>query len=169
MKQLICAVLLVGGVLWPATAKAQMIILTRHAERADAGTPSAGAAMTSSNDPLLSEVGKARAAKLAAMLKDAGLVAVYTTEYKRTIDTGAPIAAAANVTPKVIPARDAAALLAAIKSHTTGTILIVGHSNTVPEIIKALGGPAVTIDDADYDNVFFLGPGGALTRIRFKP
>lgn len=169
MKLLCAAALLCAVVLSPTVASAQMIILTRHAERADAGTPAATAAMTAANDPALSDVGKARATRLAAMLKDAGIVAVYTTEYKRTMDTGAPVAAAAVVTPTVVPARDMAALIARLKAHATGTVLVVGHSNTVPEIIKALGGPTVTIDDADYDNLFFLGPGGALTKIRYRP
>jgi broad specificity phosphatase PhoE len=168
MKLFCAAAVFFAAALIPVTASAQMIILTRHAERADGGA-AAGATMTQSNDPSLSEAGKARAAKLASMLKDSGIVAIYTTEFRRTVETALPLEDATKVAGQVVAARDMAALIGKLKAHTSGTVLVVGHSNTVPEIIKALGGPAVTIDDADYDNMFFLGPGGALTKIRWRP
>src|SRR5690606_18387538 len=80
-----------------SVAEAQMVIVVRHAERADAGA-AAGAAMTASPDPELSAAGKARAQGLAAMLKDVGVAAIYTTEYRRTIDTAQPLADALSVT-----------------------------------------------------------------------
>jgi hypothetical protein len=46
---------------------------------------------------------------------------------------------------------------------------VVGHSNTVPAIIKALGGMDVTLADSEYDSLFFVAPDGTTTRIRFKP
>lgn len=158
----------VGALAVPSVASAQMVIVVRHAERADAGAP-AGNAMTASPDPELSAAGKARAQALAAMLKDAGVTAIYTTEYIRTKDTAAPLAAATNVTAEVVSARDQAALIARLKAHTGGAVLVVGHSNTVPAIVKALGGPDVTIGESEYDSLFFVAPGGVTTRIRFKP
>lgn len=150
----------------PALASAQMVILVRHAERADAGTP-AGAAMQGNPDPELSAAGKARAQKLAGMLKDAGVTAIYTTQYIRTKDTAKPLADLLKMTPEVIQSRDADGLVAKIKAQPKGVVLVVGHSNSVPAIIKALGGPDVTIGESEYDNLFFLAPGGLLTRIRF--
>jgi len=117
----------------------------------------------------LSAAGKARAQALAAMLKDAGVTAIYTTEFIRTKDTAAPLAQALKVTAEVIPARDQATLIAKIKAHTSGAVLVVGHSNTVPAIIKALGGMDVTLADSEYDSLFFVAPDGTTTRIRFKP
>lgn len=172
MKSLMwCGVVLLAiGLAAPAVASAQMVILVRHAERADAGAGApAGAAMTAAPDPELSAAGKARAATLAAMLKDAGITAIYTTEYRRTRDTAAPLADLLKLSSEAISARDQAALLAKIKAHTSGAVLVVGHSNTVPAIIKALGGPDVTIGDNEYDNLFFVGPGGVTTRVRFRP
>ena len=92
-----------------ATASAQgTIYLVRHAERADSGTM---AGTTMATDPDLSEAGRARAASLAVMLKDAGIKAIYTTEYKRTRQTAEPLAKAIGVTATVVPARDMKALV----------------------------------------------------------
>lgn len=161
-------VALVAVGLVPSVASAQMVIVVRHAERADAGAP-AGNAMTAAPDPELSAAGKARAQALAAMLKDAGVTAIYTTEFRRTKDTALPLAEALKIAAEVVSSRDQAALIAKIKGNTTGAVLVVGHSNTVPTIIKALGGADVTVADNEYDSLFFVAPGGATTRIRFKP
>jgi len=49
-------------------------------------------------------------------------------------------------------------------------VLVVGHSNTIPAVVKALGGPEVTIGENEYDNLFILVPGtGTLSRIKFEP
>lgn len=165
----VASVALVSAGLVPSVAEAQMVIVVRHAERADGGVGAPGAMMTNANDPELSAAGKARAQALAAMLKDGGVTAIYTTEYRRTKDTAAPLAEALKLTSEVVPARDQAALIAKIKANTAGTVLVVGHSNTVPMIIKALGGADVTVADNEYDSLFFVAPGGATTRIRFKP
>ena len=55
------------------------------------------------------------------------------------------------------------------RDPTEGNALVVGHSNTVPTIIKALGGADVTVGESEYDSLFFVAPGGLTTRIRFKP
>jgi broad specificity phosphatase PhoE len=170
MKSVLSVLILgmVAAMAAPSVASAQMAIVVRHAERADAGAP-AGNAMTAAPDPELSAAGKARAQALAAMLKDAGVTAIYTTEFIRTKDTAAPLAQALKVTAEIIPARDQATLIAKIKAHARGAVLVVGHSNTVPAIIKALGGMDVTLADSEYDSLFFVAPDGTTTRIRFKP
>jgi broad specificity phosphatase PhoE len=149
----------------PAVASAQQLVfVVRHAERADAG----GGAMATA-DPPLSPAGRARAATLAAMLADAGVKAIYITEFIRTQETAEPLAAKLRLRPVQVPAADPAALVAKMKSdHPRDIVLVVGHSNTLPAIIKALGGPAVTIGDNEYDNVFVIVPStGTMTRIRF--
>lgn len=147
----------------PSVSFAQkMIILTRHAERAD------GAATMGSSDPKLSAAGAERAQKLVAMLADANIAAIFTTEYTRTKDTAGPLAARIKVSPEVIAAAQMNALLEKIKSHPDDTVFVVGHSNTVPMIIKALGGPDVSIGDNEYDNLFFYVPATkTLTRVRY--
>ena len=167
MKSWWTFVLTMCAMMVPAVAKGQMVIVARHAERADGGAGTG--TMTSGNDPELSEAGKARAQKLAAMLADAGVVAIYTTEYKRSKDTAEPLAAKTGVKVEVISSKDLPGLVAKIKSHTTGAVLVVGHSNTVPQIVKALGGSAVTMADDEYDSLYFVAANGTTTRIRYKP
>lgn len=152
-----------GISLMPSVSFAQrMVILTRHAERAD------GAATMGSSDPKLSAAGTERAAKLAAMLSDANIGAIFTTEYTRTKDTAAPLALKIKVTSEVVSASQMDALIAKIKSLPEATVFVVGHSNTVPMIIKALGGPDVSIGDNEYDNLFFFVPATkTLTRVRY--
>ncbi len=152
-----------GMILVPSISFAQrMVILARHAERAD------GAATMGGSDPKLSAAGSARAEKLAAMLADASIAAIFTTEYARTKDTAGPLAAKIKVAPEVIGAAQMNALLEKIKSHPDETVFVVGHSNTVPMIIKALGGPDVSIGDNEYDNLFLYVPATkTLTRVRY--
>ena len=91
MRHLVAASLAII-VLAPAAASAQkLVIVVRHAERADGG---AGVSMAGAPaDPLLSAAGEARAAKLAGMLEEAAITAIVVTEFRRTQDTAKPIAA----------------------------------------------------------------------------
>jgi broad specificity phosphatase PhoE len=159
-------VVALAGVVQPAEALAQkLVIVVRHAERADGGSMAAGA----QTDPPLSAAGEARAQKLAAMLADAGVKAIFTTELKRTQDTARPLAAKLGLTLQTMPARDTAALVERVKrDHAADIVLIVGHSNTVPAIVKAFGGGDVSVPDTDYDSLFVLAPAtGGVTRIRY--
>ena len=123
------------------------VFLARHAEKAQSGDP---------KDPDLSEAGRARATALATVLKDAGITAVYATEFKRTQETAEPLARALGLTTVIVPGKDTQALAARLK-QAQGNALVVGHSDTVPEILKALGVAAPpSIADADYDNLFVL-------------
>ncbi|HZB25046.1 MAG TPA: phosphoglycerate mutase family protein [Vicinamibacterales bacterium] len=154
----------------PAVAAAQTIFVVRHAERADAGMAAAPGA-----DPDLSAAGRVRAESLAWVLKDARITRIYTSELKRTRQTAEPMARAAGVEATSVPARDVAALLEQVKAGK-GNTLIVGHSNTVPEILKGLGVvEAVAIDDAEHDNLFIVttvttaaGEGRTFVRVRYR-
>jgi broad specificity phosphatase PhoE len=154
----------------PALSFAQsMVIFVRHAERADGG-PAAGTGMTGAPaDPLLSAAGKARADKLATMLAESGVKAIYTSEFRRTQDTGKPLAAKLGLTVTPVASGDVNDLVKKIKAeHPKGVVLIVGHSNTVPAAIKAFGGPDVKMADDEYSAIYILSPAtGALTLIRY--
>ena len=147
-----------------ATASAQgTIFVVRHAERADTGT---AAGTTMATDPDLSTAGKARADALAMMLKDAGIKAIYTTEYKRTQQTAAPLAKALGIQASVVPAREMKALVEKLRTGADNA-LVVGHSNTVGETIAALGvTEPVKVGDADYDNLFIVLRGEKPTLVR---
>jgi 2,3-bisphosphoglycerate-dependent phosphoglycerate mutase len=125
-----------------ATAQSTIFIV-RHAEKADA-----------TKDPDLSAAGRARAEALAKMLKDANITAIYTTEFKRTQQTAAPLAKALGITVTTLPAEDSASLIAKLRA-LNGNSLVVGHGNTIPGLIKALGiSEPINIADNDYDNLF---------------
>lgn len=127
-----------------ATATAQStIFIVRHAEKAD-----------SSENSDLSEAGRARAEALAEMLKDKNITAIYATEFKRTQQTAAPLAKVLGVTVTTLPAKDKGALVTKLRA-STGNALVVGHGNTVPDLIKELGiSEPISIGDNDYDNLF---------------
>lgn len=166
MRHLAAAVLMV--VVSAASAAAQPVVfLVRHAERADAGMAAAKAAGA---DPDLSGTGIARANSLAAVLKDARIKTVITTEFKRTRQTADPVAKAAGITPTVIESKDVAGVLKTISS-STGNVLVVGHSNTVPEILKRLGvTEPVTIADDEFDSLFVVTRASppAFVRLRYQ-
>ncbi len=138
----------------PESAIAQgTIFIVRHAERADTKT---GAPAMMATDPELSDAGHARAASLASMLKDARITAIFVTEYKRTQQTAAPLAKALGLTPTVVPAKDMASLTAILKK-ADGNALVVGHSNTVPDVVRALGVQTpVSVSDTEFDNLFVV-------------
>jgi len=151
-----------------ATAAAQQtVFVVRHAERADTA---AGAAPTMAADPELSDAGRARAESLAAALEDAEVVAIFATEFKRTQATAAPLAKALGLQVTTISSKEPAKLIQAVKS-AGGNVLVVGHSNTVPAIVKDLGVAApITVGDAEYDNLFVvtLGATPSVLRLHYR-
>jgi broad specificity phosphatase PhoE len=145
-RVLAVAALLLFGASVPASAQ-KAVLLVRHAEKVD-----------ESKDPPLSAAGKARARALARYLRSAGVTAIYVTQYQRTALTAAPLAAAASVKPVVIHADERQPLVDRIRKEK-GVVLVVGHSDTVPAILRLLGHPeAVTIAHPEHDNLFVVIP-----------
>jgi phosphohistidine phosphatase SixA len=122
----------------------EALFLVRHAEKAD-----------DSKDPALSPAGEARAKALAARLRDAGITAVYATEYQRTQKTAQPLADALRLAVRQHPAKDTAGLVALLKGEKRA--LVVGHSNTVAEIAAAYG-VKLSIADDEYDALYVVMP-----------
>lgn len=154
-------------VLWllvaPTGAAAQgAVFVVRHAERAD-----------TTADSTLSDAGHTRAMRLAAILRDAGITQILTTNLQRTGQTAAALAKQLELTPTELPSTDLDALLDKLRAATPrDRVLVVGHSNTVPEILRRLGVAApVTIDDMEYDNLFIVipqpGPAALFLRLRY--
>ena len=164
LMRTVLAFLLFAGV--ASTAAAQpTIFLVRHAERADGGM---SGATTMATDPDLSDTGRARAESLARMLKDAGIVAIYVTEFKRTQQTAAPLAKALGIEMITVPANAPTTLLEALNT-ARGNVVVVGHSNTVPDLLRGLGvTPAVKIDDKEHDNLFIVTMGAKPTMVRLR-
>ncbi len=125
------------------------IILVRHAEKIiDPNNP----------DVDLSPAGQARAIEIARLFSDAGINAIYATQYKRTQQTVKPLADKLGLPVTVINAKSTPDLLNQIRANNSGqTIFIAGHNNTVPDIIAALGGPQYPIiPETEYDNLFVV-------------
>jgi len=144
MKRFILCFFLLALAVSTATAQSTIFIV-RHAEKADA-----------TKDPDLSEAGHARAEALATMLKDANITAIYATEFKRTQQTAAPLAKALGISPTNLAAKDIATLTAKLRV-SNGNALVVGHGDTIPALIKALGiSEPINITENDYDNLFIV-------------
>lgn len=149
------AMFLVAAVCLSQTALAQpsTAILVRHAEKAS----------QTESDPVLSAAGVQRAKDLASALADAGVTSVITTQYQRTKLTAAPLVEAAKAKTIVVAnsgnlGAHIADILAAVMARPTGdVVLVVGHSNTIPTIVAALGGPKMSnLCDSQYSMMFVL-------------
>jgi|SRR5712691_11256095 len=162
------AILILAAFLWPAVSRAQRaVIVVRHAEK------------VSDSDERLSEAGRARAMRLAALLKDAGVTTIYATDTERAKDTAQPLADAAKLPVqtydlgssgpgKAVVAKPFIARLR--QQHAGDVVLVVGHSNTVPALLQALGCAGnVSLAQGDYDNLFVVVPSGKrATLVRLK-
>jgi broad specificity phosphatase PhoE len=155
MKHL--ALILSIPLLLPAHANAAPVVfIVRHAEKVSTG----------GKDPDLSVEGQKRADRLAHILKDSQIASVFVTEFKRTQETAAPTARAAHVTPTVVQANETGALVEKLRAMT-GNSLVVGHGNTIPELLKALGiTTPVSIPENDYTEIFAVVVGDAPQLVR---
>jgi broad specificity phosphatase PhoE len=117
-------------------------------------------------DPDLTAEGRRQAALLADRFGRERPVAIHVSDYRRTRQTAAPLAARLGLTPIVYDPADTPGLVARVRAGPW-PVLIVGHSNTVPEIIAQLGGirPAPLVH-ADFGDIWRIGPGGATERRR---
>ena len=141
-----------------AVAASPIIFVVRHAEK-----------LADGNDPDLSAAGQQRAEGLARIVKDAEITAIFTTEFKRTQETAAPTAKELHVSPTVIPADQIFALVEKLRG-LKGNGLVVGHGNTIPDLVKALGiATPVNIPENDYSELFFiiLGDKPQLLRLHY--
>jgi phosphohistidine phosphatase SixA len=144
--------------------QATIVFLVRHAERAD----------VPGQDPPLSEAGRARAEALARLLQSAGVRGVYTSQYVRTRQTaealskrlGVPAVAvplsAKTSNPREVSEESVCELTKRVEAHAGGAVLLVGHSNSIPEVIRALGGDVIPkIDEGTFDDLFVVTVYGA--------
>ncbi len=139
--------------------KATTVFLVRHAEKA----------AEPREDPPLLESGNSRAQELARMLEPVGIKAIYTSQFLRTKQTAEPLAKHLGIAattlpikmnpakPKEISEQSYKDIVDKIFEHPGDAALVVGHSNTVPEVIKMLGGDlAPVIDEKDFDDLFIV-------------
>ena len=129
--------------------------LVRHAEKV---TGSAGAVLENPKDPPLTAAGEARAEALADRLQDAGVTQVWSTDTIRTRDTAAPLANRLGVSVQLYDPSDLPGFAAQLKAAANGAILVVGHSNTTPQLAEALGAApgAPIVEAVEYDRLYVI-------------
>ncbi len=148
------------------TRAATTIILMRHAEKDSEQM---------AGNPTLSATGAVRAKELARVLADANVTAIYTTRYRRTEQTVAPLAAALGLKPIVVTSGKTygADVTASIRANHSGqTVVVVGHSNTTLDVLRQLGiADPPAIPDSQYDDLFVVtisdGAAPKLLKLRY--
>lgn len=139
------------------------VLIVRHAEKA----------AEPADDPPLTADGQKRAALLARMAGSSGASAAFATQYLRTQQTVEPLAAGLGLTVQQRDAADVDGLVEQVLAENRGrTVVIAGHSNTVPMLVEKLTGtPVPAIEETEYDNLYVVtasaaGQGTAL-RLRY--
>jgi phosphohistidine phosphatase SixA len=149
-----------------AAAAPAVVLIVRHAEKE----------ALPADDPALTPAGRERAAELVRVVRawSAGgtpVRALVSSEVKRTHETLEPLAASTGLAITVVGAKDTAAIVKTILAVDGGIVVLAGHSNTLPAIVQALGGPnGIAIADAEYDQLFALtapGANAALVTLRY--
>lgn len=124
------------------------VILVRHAEK---GTDDP-------KDPELSDAGKQRAQRLVQVLKEIKVDAIFSTPYKRTRNTVSPLAEAKGISVLNYDPSKKEEIDQLLQKFSGGTIVVAGHSNTVPGLANYLTGKTEfqNFDDSDYDNLLIV-------------
>jgi broad specificity phosphatase PhoE len=165
VKRLVLTLLLLAAPAFAAAPDTTLstVILVRHAEKNE--HPPGG-------DAGLNTKGIVRARDLARTLEGAGVRAVYASQYGRTRMTAAPLAEAIGDSVRTYDANHLDALARRVLAEGKGgTVVIVGHGDTVGPTIEALTGTALGKDEAaPYDRmwVLTLGPGGSFKVVRLR-
>lgn len=146
--KILCTLLLAASAALPLQAFAETyhIYVSRHGEKA----------VSDSKDPPLAPAGEVRARHIAVMLKDAGIKQVFSTPYQRTRSTAAPTAAQFGLTVQTYDPGKQAEFAKQVRGMG-GNMLLVGHSNTIRELVQQLGGEAGgEIADDEYSRLYHL-------------
>lgn len=146
------------AVLMPGMALAEpsMIYLVRHGEKANVG-----------KDPALTLQGHLRAQNITTTLHRAGIQAIFSSSTTRTLQTAQPLASKLGLKVEQYDAATPKTLVDKVKS-LQGAVLVVGHSNTLPELVRLFGGaPGEEIGDEEYDRLYQLinGADGKVTTV----
>jgi len=126
------------------------LYLVRHAEKlADDG-----------DDPGLTEEGKRRSEQLAGWIRDKGIEDIWSSDYRRSRDTAIPLAGMLDKELKFYDPHDLPALAASLRANQRNA-LVVGHSNTTPDLARLLCVCFIPdMDDSDYDQLIVVGVSG---------
>lgn len=137
--------------------------IVRHAEKE---TASAGTMMSTPDDPPLSAAGRVRAIELREVMKGKRIRYIFSTNTVRTIATVQPFDELRGATKiELYNTRDSLDhLIQKLKEIKKGNSLIVGHSNTVDDIVNKLCGETKIpgdLPDSEYDNLYIVTKKGS--------
>jgi phosphohistidine phosphatase SixA len=140
---------------------AGLVFLVRHAEKG-----------SEAKDALLSAQGHQRAQCLARTLGDAGIREILVTRVVRTQQTAEPLAKKLRIVPTILEADDIDSFLRKLREAKNENVLVVGHADTLPNIIEKLGGGKIVLENSDYDKLFVFhydggGSSGYVTAIHY--
>lgn len=144
MKYLVfISVLLLTLVATTVTAAPEKIMLFRHGEKA------------AGKNPHLTSVGKRRAAHLVSLIKADEKVTIFSSDYNRTKEMAADLVRAFDKPAIIYDARDLKRLKAQVMA-LTGTVVIIGHSNTTPNLAELLSNDKVAAMPETQFNRYFV-------------
>jgi phosphohistidine phosphatase SixA len=146
MRTILLALVLAMLGVGQAADAASRVYIMRHLQKAEG------------SDPPLSPAGASQAQALASVLARSGIMAIFATPTRRAMETAEPLAKRLGIRVTAYdPSAPGKLVEAAAAIH--GSVLIVGHSNTVPDLVTRFGGaPAPVIGDEDYGTVFIVDP-----------
>jgi phosphohistidine phosphatase SixA len=135
------------------------IFVVRHAEKASPTDP----------DSPISVSGEDRALALARLLRNARVTHIFVSDKKRTAQTAEPLSESYDLKPTITPAADTKALVEKLKAvPKDAVVVVVGHSDTVPEILTGLGiTTKISIKDDQFGRLFLVGGDGALVELAY--
>lgn len=144
-----------------AQGQTGIVFLVRHAEKA-----------SNAKGGLLTDEGHERAQCLGRLLADADIHKIFATEVTRTQQTADPLSAILGLKPTIMDPYDIKGIVAQLQSDTNENILVVAHSDTLPQILNALGAGKTKIHKNEFDRLFVFhyddgGKQGSVTTLRY--
>jgi broad specificity phosphatase PhoE len=154
---LFLTLIFIGASAQSATAAGTVFVM-RHLEKAEGA------------DPPLSAEGAAHAQALVHMLAKSGIKTIFATPTRRAMETAQPLASKLAIPVRSYDPADPAALVRAVAA-IPGAVLVVGHSNTVPDLVARFGGKQpVNLTEQDYGTLFVVTPDdGNVSTIKIEP
>lgn len=136
---------------WSCSAEQQNWYFIRHFEKQQG------------SDPHLTALGKQQAQALIVALKGKALSKIYSTQYKRTLESAGPLAVERGLEINIYAPTKLELLAEQISQQNN--ILVVGHSNTTAQIIRLMGGQLADLSEADYGQLFILTKADSQTKL----
>ena len=137
------------------STNATYVYLLRHAETTGIGS-----------NPSLSADGILRVANLQSFFNQVSIDAFFSSDLNRTIETVEPLATERGLSVNIITNGDPTLTVQEIQARPGETLMVAGHSNTIPLMIQMLGGPVIEIGEDEHSNLFLMVVGSGNARFQ---